>query len=164
VRCTTIGQRAGAPRSGALDHPLDCATRPSSGTAVAAATHADGASITRETTLPRSSRRPASPHRAGIPTTAAHIEWGETDASGLPDIGVPAGFTSVVYDRTTRGSSAALALDPPAIKREVPLPFNVQFLGVPWSEPVLLEIASAYEAARGPRTPPPDFGPLPGEP
>ena len=26
-----------------------------------------------------------------------------TDASGLPDIGVPAGFTAVVYDRTTRG-------------------------------------------------------------
>lgn len=87
-----------------------------------------------------------------------------TDASGLPDIGVPAGFTSVVYDRTTRGSSEALALDPPSVKREVPLPFNVQFLGRPWSEPQLLEIASAYEAARGPRVPPPDFGPLAGEP
>ncbi len=39
-----------------------------------------------------------------------------TDASGLPDIGVPAGFTSVVYDRTTRGNSEALALDPPAVQ------------------------------------------------
>jgi Asp-tRNA(Asn)/Glu-tRNA(Gln) amidotransferase A subunit family amidase len=87
-----------------------------------------------------------------------------TDASGLPDIGVPAGFTSVVYDRTTRGSSEALALDPPAVKRDVALPFNVQFLGRPWSEPVLLEIAAAYETARGPRIPPPDFGPLAGEP
>ena len=87
-----------------------------------------------------------------------------TDASGLPDIGVPAGFTSVVYDRTTRGSSEALALDPPAVKRDVTLPFNVQFLGRPWSEPVLLEIAAAYETARGPRIPPPDFGPLAGEP
>ena len=87
-----------------------------------------------------------------------------TDASGLPDIGVPAGFTTVVYDRTTRGSSEALALDPPSIRREVPLPFNVQFLGRPWSEPLLLEIASGYEFARGARIPPADFGALPGEP
>lgn len=89
---------------------------------------------------------------------------GFTDTSGLPDIGVPAGFTQVVYDRTTRGSSESLALDPPAIRREVPLPFSVQFLGNMWSEPKLLEIAAAYEAARGPRIPPPDFGPIPGEP
>jgi amidase len=90
---------------------------------------------------------------------------GFTDTSGLPDIGVPAGFTEVVYDRTTRGEpSEELALNPPAVRREVSLPFGVQFLGRPWSEPVLLEIASAYEKARGARIPPPDFGPLPGEP
>jgi Asp-tRNA(Asn)/Glu-tRNA(Gln) amidotransferase A subunit family amidase len=89
---------------------------------------------------------------------------GFTDVSGLPDIGVPAGFTRVVYDRTTRGNSEALALNPPAVRKVISLPFSVQFLGRPWSEPVLLEIASAYERARGPRIPPPDFGPLPGEP
>jgi amidase len=90
---------------------------------------------------------------------------GFTDVSGLPDIGVPAGFTKVVYDRTTRGAaSEELALNPPAVRREVLLPFSVQFLGRPWSEPVLFEIASAYEYARGPRTPPPGFGALPGEP
>lgn len=89
---------------------------------------------------------------------------GFTDTSGLPDIGVPAGFSTVVYDRTTRGSSESLALDPPSVRRQVALPFNVQFLVLPWSEPVLFEIAAAYEAARGPRTPPADFGPLPGEP
>jgi Asp-tRNA(Asn)/Glu-tRNA(Gln) amidotransferase A subunit family amidase len=89
---------------------------------------------------------------------------GFTDGSGLPDIGVPAGFTKVVYDRTTRGSSADLAVNPPSVKREVMLPFSVQFMGGLWSEPTLLEIAAAYEAARGPRMPPPDFGPIPGEP
>jgi Asp-tRNA(Asn)/Glu-tRNA(Gln) amidotransferase A subunit family amidase len=89
---------------------------------------------------------------------------GFTDVSGLPDIGVPAGFTRVVYDRTTRGTSEALALAPPAVRREVSLPFSVQFLGRPWSEPVLLAIAATYEKARGPRIPPPGFGPLPGEP
>lgn len=87
-----------------------------------------------------------------------------TDVSGLPDIGVPAGFTRVVYDRTTRGSSEELALDPPAVRREVSLPFSIQFLGRPWSEPVLLEIAAAYEKARGPRIPPRGFGPVAGEP
>jgi amidase len=109
--------------------------------------------------------------------TAGSIAWlsydgrpnrgfnGFTDTSGLPDIGVPAGFTQVVYDRTTRGAaSEELALNPPSVRREVALPFSVQFLGRPWSEPLLFEIASAYERARGPRTPPPGFGPLPGEP
>jgi amidase len=83
---------------------------------------------------------------------------------GLPDIGVPAGFTKVVYDRTTRGTTVDFAIDPPSVRREVTLPFSVQFLSRPWSEPVLLEIASAYEHARGPRVAPPGFGPIPGEP
>src|SRR5262245_6276011 len=73
-----------------------------------------------------------------------------TDGSGLPDIGVPAGFTTVVYDRTTRGTTVDFAIDPPSVRREVTLPFSVQFLSRSWSEPVLLEIASAYEHARGP--------------
>lgn len=68
-------------------------------------------------------------------------------------------------DRTTRGpSSEQLALDPPSVRREVKLPLNIEFLGKPWSEPQLLELASAFEKARGPRTPPPGFGPIPGEP
>jgi Asp-tRNA(Asn)/Glu-tRNA(Gln) amidotransferase A subunit family amidase len=90
---------------------------------------------------------------------------GFTDSSGLPDIGVPAGFTHVVYDRTTRGDpSEELAVNPPSVRREVDLPFSVHFIGRPWSEPLLLEVASGYEHARGPRTPPAGFGPLPGEP
>jgi hypothetical protein len=61
-------------------------------------------------------------------------------------------------------SSEQLALDPPSVRREVKLPLNIEFLGKPWSEPQLLELASAFEKARGPRTPPPGFGPIPGEP
>src|SRR5262249_37992463 len=80
-----------------------------------------------------------------------------TDNSGLPAIAVQAGFTKVVYDRTTRGSTEDLALSPPSVKRDVMLPFTIGFLGRPWSEPTLLTIASGYERARGPRTPPPDF-------
>jgi amidase len=80
-----------------------------------------------------------------------------TDNSGLPSVAVPAGLTKVVYDRTTRGSTEADALNPPAVKRDVFLPFSIVFLSRPWSEPTLLEIASGYERARGPRIPPPDF-------
>lgn len=88
-----------------------------------------------------------------------------SDISGLPSVGVQAGFTRVVYDRTTRGApSEALALDPPGVARNATLPFGILFLGRPWSEPTLLEIAAAYEAARGPRVPPPGFGPIPSEP
>ena len=87
------------------------------------------------------------------------------DASGLPDIGVPAGFTNVVYDRTTRGqASEQLALTPPSVRRTVKLPFSIEFLGRPWSEPTLLELAAAYEQARGPRGAPPGFGAIRGEP
>jgi Asp-tRNA(Asn)/Glu-tRNA(Gln) amidotransferase A subunit family amidase len=44
------------------------------------------------------------------------------------------------------------------------LPVGVDFLGRPFSEPTLLAIAAAYEQATKHRHPPPDFGPLPGEP
>ncbi len=88
-----------------------------------------------------------------------------SDVSGLPSIGVQAGLTHVVYDRITRAApSDAIALDPPSVRRDVTLPFGIVFLGRPWSEPQLIELAAAYERARGPRTPPPGFGPIPGEP
>jgi amidase len=45
-----------------------------------------------------------------------------------------------------------------------PQPIGIMFVGGPGEEPTLFQIASAYEAATHHRTPPPDFGPLPGEP
>jgi hypothetical protein len=44
------------------------------------------------------------------------------------------------------------------------LPVGVDFLGRPFSEPVLLKIAAAYEHATKLRHPPADFGPIAGEP
>jgi len=41
------------------------------------------------------------------------------------------------------------------------LPVGIMFFGRPFSEPILIRIASAYEAATKHRIPPPDFGPLP---
>jgi Asp-tRNA(Asn)/Glu-tRNA(Gln) amidotransferase A subunit family amidase len=43
------------------------------------------------------------------------------------------------------------------------LPVGIDFLGPPFAEPLLLKIASAYEAATRHRRPPPSFGPLSGE-
>jgi Asp-tRNA(Asn)/Glu-tRNA(Gln) amidotransferase A subunit family amidase len=78
--------------------------------------------------------------------------WTYINSRGFPAMTVPAGFTTQVYDR---GSDGALLPPKPAA-----LPVGVDFLGLPFSEPTLLEIGSAYEAATGHRTPPPDFGPL----
>jgi len=75
---------------------------------------------------------------------------------------VPAGFTTMVYDRDANGN-----LLPP---KPAKLPVGIDFLGKPFSEPTLFKIASAYEAATHHRVPPPDFGPIggrrssPGEP
>jgi len=44
------------------------------------------------------------------------------------------------------------------------MPISILVFGGPGDEPQVLTVASAYEAATQHRVPPPDFGPLPGEP
>jgi amidase len=78
--------------------------------------------------------------------------WTYINSRGFPALTVPAGFTTQVYDR---GPDGALL---PA--KAAKLPVGIDFLGLPFSEPTLFEIGSAYEAATVHRTPPPDFGPL----
>jgi len=81
--------------------------------------------------------------------------WTYINSRGFPAMTVPAGFTSRVHDRGPDGE-----LLPPKLAR---LPVGIDFLGLPFSEPTLFAIASAYEAATGHRAPPPDFGPLDAE-
>ena len=78
--------------------------------------------------------------------------WTYINSRGFPALTVPAGFTTEVYDR---GADGALLPPKPAA-----LPVGIDFLGLPFSEPTLFEIGSAYEGATRHRTPPPDFGPL----
>lgn len=78
--------------------------------------------------------------------------WTNINSRGFPAMTVPAGFTTVVYDRAADGT-----LLPPIAAQ---LPVGIDFLGLPFSEPKLFEIGGAYEAATHHRTPPPDFGPL----
>ncbi|HEV2200059.1 MAG TPA: amidase family protein [Bryobacteraceae bacterium] len=85
--------------------------------------------------------------------------WGLLGQHGIPTLSVPAGFTTHVFDRI-RDSAAR---DGTRLVGPVPakLPVGIMFFGRPFSEPTLLRIASAYEAATKHRIPPPDFGPLP---
>jgi len=81
--------------------------------------------------------------------------------SGFPSIVVPAGFTRVVYDRVPDPT------DPNGSKLIGPtsaqLPVSMEFVGRPFAEAKLFEIASAYERFSRHRRPPASFGPLPGE-
>jgi Asp-tRNA(Asn)/Glu-tRNA(Gln) amidotransferase A subunit family amidase len=84
--------------------------------------------------------------------------WGLLGQHGIPTLSVPAGFTTRVFDRVrdaTAPGGTRLAAPIPAR-----LPLGIMFWGRPFSEPTLLKIASAYEAATKHRIPPPDFGPV----
>jgi Asp-tRNA(Asn)/Glu-tRNA(Gln) amidotransferase A subunit family amidase len=87
------------------------------------------------------------------------IGWSMFGQQGFPVITVPAGFTTEVWDRVADGNALRLA-GPVAAQ----IPVGVDFIGRPFDEPLLFRIASAYEAATRNRKPPPEFGPLPGEP
>jgi Asp-tRNA(Asn)/Glu-tRNA(Gln) amidotransferase A subunit family amidase len=77
---------------------------------------------------------------------------------GIPMLGMPAGFTSYVYDRV-RDDSA-----PGGTKLVGPvpaqLPVAIALYARPFGEPTLFKIAAAYERIANARVPPPDFGPL----
>jgi amidase len=85
------------------------------------------------------------------------LAWTLLGANGFPAISVPAGFTTEVYDRVPDAAGGA-----PRLVGPVPaaLPVGIDFLGRPFSEPVLLRIAAAYEGATHHRRPPRGFGPL----
>jgi Asp-tRNA(Asn)/Glu-tRNA(Gln) amidotransferase A subunit family amidase len=89
----------------------------------------------------------------------APIGWSMFGQQGFPVITVPAGFTTEVWDRVAEENATRL-VGPVAAQ----IPVGVDFIGRPFSEPLLFRIASAYETATKNRKPPPDFGPLPGEP
>ena len=84
------------------------------------------------------------------------------EAGGLPAIVVPAGFTREVYDRVPDEKDPnGSRLEGP---KQVQLPVGLEFLGRPFEEAKLFEIASAYEKVKRHRRPPQGFGPLPREP
>lgn len=81
---------------------------------------------------------------------------------------MPAGYTRIVYEpkyelspdktRYISVSGTEQTLLPK------PMPISLMVWGGPGSEPAVITLASAYEAATGHRMPPPDFGPLAAKP
>jgi Asp-tRNA(Asn)/Glu-tRNA(Gln) amidotransferase A subunit family amidase len=105
--------------------------------------------------------------------------WSFLGGQGFPTITVPAGFTTVVYDRVAdptqppppppadgeTGGAGGLPRIGTRLVGPTPakLPVGLDILGRPFTEPLMLRIASAFEAATHHRTPPPDFGPVAGD-
>jgi amidase len=82
--------------------------------------------------------------------------------SGFPAIVVPAGFTRLIFDRVRDANDPnGSHLDAPKSDQ---MPVAMEFLGRPFDEALLFEIASAFEAGTKHRRPPREFGPLAGEP
>lgn len=98
---------------------------------------------------------PTEPSTHGSP--GRNSIWGVLAGHGFPTIGVPAGFTTHVFDRVRVPGGTRLVGPRPA-----ELPVGVTFLARPFDEPLLFRIASAYEAATQHRRSPPDFGPVSG--
>jgi Asp-tRNA(Asn)/Glu-tRNA(Gln) amidotransferase A subunit family amidase len=84
--------------------------------------------------------------------------WSFLGTQGFPELGVPAGWTTQVYDRVRDASAPGGT----RLKDPIPakLPLSVMFFGRPFGEPALFKIASAYESATHHREPPPEFGPI----
>ena len=81
--------------------------------------------------------------------------------TGFPAIVVPVGFTREVYDRVPDDNDPnGSRLEGP---KQVQLPVGLEFLGRPFEEAKLIEIASAYEKIKRHRRPPLGFGRLPGQ-
>ena len=108
------------------------------------------------TVPPRKLTSPREPNANGrLP-----IGWSFIGQQGFPAITVPAGFTTEIWDRVHDGNSGTRLIGP----LKANLPVGVDFIARPFDEAMLFRIASAFEAATRHRRPPPDFGPLPGEP
>jgi len=84
--------------------------------------------------------------------------WSFLGTQGFPELGVPAGWTTQVYDRVRDASAPGGTRLKDAIPAKLPL--SVMFFGRPFSEPTLFKIAAAYEAATHHREAPLEFGPV----
>ena len=89
--------------------------------------------------------------------------------AGLTEVLIPAGYVTTVYDPVFTLSADKKRYIPtnnntPTTLPAPGLPFSLVFRAEPGKEDVILKIASAYQAASKRRVPPPQFGPVAGEP
>jgi Asp-tRNA(Asn)/Glu-tRNA(Gln) amidotransferase A subunit family amidase len=88
---------------------------------------------------------------------------------GIPEVFVPAGFATSVYDAEFKLSEDGKSYGGEESKTPtklggIGLPYNMGFWAEPGQEANLIKVASAYEAASHHRAPPPAFPPVKGEP
>lgn len=87
-----------------------------------------------------------------------------TDLLGVPEVVVPAGYNQVVYEaRYTLSANKTTynqVVGSEQTMMQNPMPTSMMFWAGPGEEPIVLKVASAYEAATHHRVPPPGFGPL----
>ena len=88
----------------------------------------------------------------------SHQAWTLLGQMGFPAMTVPAGFTTMVYDRIRdAAASGGTKLGDATPAR---LPVGMDLVAMPFEEGTLFRVASAYEAATHHRSPPPNFGPV----
>jgi Asp-tRNA(Asn)/Glu-tRNA(Gln) amidotransferase A subunit family amidase len=83
---------------------------------------------------------------------------------GSPEIEVPAGFVTVAYEPkyvlSPDKKSYITVTGDVQVNLPHPLPISMMFWAGPGSDPDVIKVASAYEAATHHRSPPPAFGPM----
>jgi amidase len=83
---------------------------------------------------------------------------------GGPEIDVPAGYTQIAYEPryelSADGKSYRSVTGTVASQLPVPMPISLMVWAGPGTDPEVIKVASAYEAATHHRVPPPAFGPL----
>jgi amidase len=84
---------------------------------------------------------------------------------GGPEIEVPAGYIQTVFEPqwvlSTDKARYETVTGTVESKLPNPMPISLMLWAAPGSDPSVIKIASAYEAATHHRKPPPSFGPLP---
>ena len=92
---------------------------------------------------------------------------GFTALLGSPEVDVPAGFITTAYDPKYVLSPDKKEYLPVtgSVKTTMPhpMPISLMFWAGPGYDPDVIKAGSAYESATHHRTPPPQFGPVPGE-
>jgi Asp-tRNA(Asn)/Glu-tRNA(Gln) amidotransferase A subunit family amidase len=111
------------------------------------------------------------PYKLGM-ASEPEVDWRESNGCcqtftammGVPEMEVPAGFTSVVYEPgyVLSADRKEYVATTGSVKSQLehPMPVSMMFWAGPGDEPEMIRIASAYEAATHHRTAPPDFGPV----
>jgi Asp-tRNA(Asn)/Glu-tRNA(Gln) amidotransferase A subunit family amidase len=85
---------------------------------------------------------------------------------GIPEITVPAGFNTIIYEpgyvlNAAKNSYVAVANENRPSTLEFPLPVGISFWAGPGDEGVVIKAAAAYEGATRHRMAPPAFGAVP---